>query len=248
MWLWFTLILWKLEGYLFIGWKIMNKENESLKWWWTLKRWFKILIMFHLVKLRPWDFPGKSTGVGWHFLLQGIFPTRWSNLGLLHCRQMLYPLSHQRSHGYGLLYFPPKERRKGTSSFESVSTLYHSLFLLFEVIYSVYFTSLHFLKNWAPVSVSSSCTSTIIFMVVLFIQYSNLSCLGLISSTDTGSILPLFFIAWILLLLTTSSLAVQFLASYSLTTTSCFSSWLPLLLAKVKTLQMAGHWTAMISW
>ena len=24
----------------------------------------------------PWDFPGKSTGVGCHFLLQGIFPTQ----------------------------------------------------------------------------------------------------------------------------------------------------------------------------
>ena len=27
--------------------------------------------------------------------LQGIFPTQGSNLGLLHCRQMLYHLSHQ---------------------------------------------------------------------------------------------------------------------------------------------------------
>ena len=26
--------------------------------------------------LLPWDFPGKNTGVGCHFLLQGIFPTR----------------------------------------------------------------------------------------------------------------------------------------------------------------------------
>ena len=25
--------------------------------------------------LPPWDFPGKSTGVGCHFLLQEIFPT-----------------------------------------------------------------------------------------------------------------------------------------------------------------------------
>ena len=25
--------------------------------------------------LHPWDFLGKSTRVGWHFLLQGIFPT-----------------------------------------------------------------------------------------------------------------------------------------------------------------------------
>ena len=32
---------------------------------------------------------------GCHFLLQGIFPTRGSNLGLPHCRQTLYRLSHQ---------------------------------------------------------------------------------------------------------------------------------------------------------
>ena len=30
------------------------------------------------------DFPGKSTGEGCHFLLQGIFPTQGSNLCLLH--------------------------------------------------------------------------------------------------------------------------------------------------------------------
>ena len=47
--------------------------------------------------LCPWDFPGKSTGVGFHFLLQGIFLTQASNPGLLHCRQTLYPLSHQGS-------------------------------------------------------------------------------------------------------------------------------------------------------
>ena len=33
-----------------------------------------------------------STGVGCHFLLQGIFP---SNPALLHCRQILYQLNHQ---------------------------------------------------------------------------------------------------------------------------------------------------------
>ena len=41
--------------------------------------------------------PGKNTGVGCHFLLQGIFPTQGSNLRLLHCRQPLYRLSHQGS-------------------------------------------------------------------------------------------------------------------------------------------------------
>ena len=34
--------------------------------------------------LCQWNFPGKNTGVGCHFLLQGIFPTQGSNLGLLH--------------------------------------------------------------------------------------------------------------------------------------------------------------------
>ena len=41
--------------------------------------------------------PGKNTGVGCHFLLQGIFPTQGLNPGLWHCRQILYQLSHQGS-------------------------------------------------------------------------------------------------------------------------------------------------------
>ena len=44
-----------------------------------------------------WDFPGKQTGVGCHFFLQGILTTQGSNLGLLHSRQILYHLSHQGS-------------------------------------------------------------------------------------------------------------------------------------------------------
>ena len=47
--------------------------------------------------LCPWNSPGKNTGVGRHFLLQRIFPTQGSNLGLLHCKQILYCLSHQGS-------------------------------------------------------------------------------------------------------------------------------------------------------
>ena len=42
-------------------------------------------------------FPGMNTGVGCLFLLQRIFPTLGSNPGLLHCRQLLYCLSHQES-------------------------------------------------------------------------------------------------------------------------------------------------------
>ena len=54
--------------------------------------------------LHPWDFPGKNTGVGCHFLLQGIFLTQGSNLGLLNCRQTLYHLSHQEVNANPLQY------------------------------------------------------------------------------------------------------------------------------------------------
>ena len=41
--------------------------------------------------------PAKNTGMGYHALLQGIFPTQRSNSGLPHCRWILYHLSHQGS-------------------------------------------------------------------------------------------------------------------------------------------------------
>ena len=44
-----------------------------------------------------WNSPGQNTGVGSLSLLQGIFPTQGSNPGLLHCRQILYQLSHKGS-------------------------------------------------------------------------------------------------------------------------------------------------------
>ena len=40
--------------------------------------------------LCPQDFPGKNTGMGCHFLLQGIFQTRRLNPSLLRCRWILY--------------------------------------------------------------------------------------------------------------------------------------------------------------
>ena len=40
--------------------------------------------------LCPWDFPGKNTGVGCHFLLQGLFLTQGSNLHPLHCRWITF--------------------------------------------------------------------------------------------------------------------------------------------------------------
>ena len=38
-----------------------------------------------------------NIGMGCHFLLQGVFPTQGLNPSPLHCRQILYRLSHQES-------------------------------------------------------------------------------------------------------------------------------------------------------
>ena len=70
-------------------WKKMKVKSLSHAWLFAtpwIVAWTKLL--------RPWDFQGKSTGVGCHFLLQGIFPTQGSNPGLSHCRQTLYCLRH----------------------------------------------------------------------------------------------------------------------------------------------------------
>ena len=54
--------------------------HASWGWWWLFSR--KVVSFGDPIDcsptrlLCPWDFPGKSTGVGCHFLLQGIFPLR----------------------------------------------------------------------------------------------------------------------------------------------------------------------------
>ena len=45
----------------------------------------------------PWNSPGQNTGVGSLSLLQGIFPTQGLSSDLLHCRWILYQLSHRGS-------------------------------------------------------------------------------------------------------------------------------------------------------
>ena len=73
---------------------------EKWKWKWSRSvmsdsSWPHGLLPTRL--LHPWNFPGKSPGVGCHFLLQEIFPTQGLNPGLPNCRQTLYCLSHQGS-------------------------------------------------------------------------------------------------------------------------------------------------------
>ena len=66
-----------------------NHESESCS------------VMFNSLQIHglysPWNSPGQNTGVGSLSLLQGILPTQGSNPGLLHCRQIIYQVSHKGS-------------------------------------------------------------------------------------------------------------------------------------------------------
>ena len=69
--------------------------------------------------------------MGCHFLLQGIFLTQGSNLGLgsnpslLHCRQMLYALSHQGFPGMIMVTYISKETIKfAVQTCESIEVSY----------------------------------------------------------------------------------------------------------------------------
>ena len=66
--------------------------------------------------LCPWPSPAKNTGMGCHFLLQGIFPTQGLNLCLLHCRQILYCLSHWGSSSRWYTYTLRQTRQISTGN------------------------------------------------------------------------------------------------------------------------------------
>ena len=71
-----------------------TRESEKVK----VKSFSHVRLFATPRLVSPWDFPGQNIGVGCHFLLQGIFLTQGSNLGLWHCRQTLYHLSYQGLH------------------------------------------------------------------------------------------------------------------------------------------------------
>ena len=98
----------------------------------------------------PWNFPGKSTGVGCHSLLQGIFPTQESNPGLPHCRQILHCLSHQGSSPFSVTcsffvlvseWFPQFDLTAFPLSFSSLLYFYFSEIYVLGSEYSTLWTS-----------------------------------------------------------------------------------------------------------
>ena len=67
--------------------------------------------------LCPWNFPGKNTRVGCHFLLQGIFPTQGWNLCLQHWDSGAYFISGIVSWSYIVHSFKSSLLQWGRFSF-----------------------------------------------------------------------------------------------------------------------------------
>ena len=74
------------EGIFFGGGDLVAKSCPTLETLWTVACQAPLSVGF-----------SKNTGLGCHFLLQGVFPTQGSNPGLLRCRLILYQLSYERN-------------------------------------------------------------------------------------------------------------------------------------------------------
>ena len=73
-------------------------------------KWVSLIAWNYTTPLCPWDSLGKSTAVGCHFLLQGIFLTRGSKLHLPYLLQMSsLPLGHPGSPNK---IYPPAPTKK----------------------------------------------------------------------------------------------------------------------------------------
>ena len=80
-------------------------------------------VCLHLsISLLDKYYGGQNTGVGSCSLLQGIFPTQWSNPRSPYCRWILYHLGHQRSPGIlGWVTYPFSRGSSGPRNQTGVS-------------------------------------------------------------------------------------------------------------------------------
>ena len=83
------------------------------------------------------DSSGKNTRVGCHALLQGTFSTQGLDPGLLHCRQILYHLSHPLPSEEIISLFSCPDAWHIWHSPEKLPTLYHHLYFQFSSVQSL---------------------------------------------------------------------------------------------------------------
>ena len=88
--------------------KVVKQYVMFSEWKWVLHdygigKWSEVKVTHSYLTLwphglySPWNSPGQNTRVGSLSCLQGNFPTKGLNPDLLHCRWILYQLSHKGS-------------------------------------------------------------------------------------------------------------------------------------------------------
>ena len=89
---------------MYSAYKLNNQGDNIQPWGTSFPIWNQSVVPCPFLTVASWrayrflrDFPGKNTAMGCPALLQGIFPTQGSNPGFLHCRWILYQLSHKGS-------------------------------------------------------------------------------------------------------------------------------------------------------
>ena len=122
--------------------KHRSRCKECCSCWLVTKLCLTVLWPLGLQPTRlfcSWDFPGKNTGMGCHFLFQKIVLNQGSILGLQHQQADSLPLSHKGSPRYIDKYFE-RESYKCIIYMNTHSSLLFSLYL-------DYF-SVNYCQNW----------------------------------------------------------------------------------------------------
>ena len=96
--------------------------------------------------LRPWDFPGKNTEVGCHFLLQGLFPIQGWNLCLLHFRWILCHWATKEAQSPS--YSKPISNFTFSNSSFCIMSMYSVLSPLLKIGFNVIFITLDYSPSW----------------------------------------------------------------------------------------------------
>ena len=89
--------------------KILTTQSAYLSVSFSVVNSLQLHRLQRLRLLCPWDFPGKNTGVGCHFLLHGIFLNQGSSLYFQHWQADSFPLNQSTIPIYNLPQSPIKK-------------------------------------------------------------------------------------------------------------------------------------------
>ena len=144
--------------------------------------------------LCPQDSPGTNTGVGYHFLFQGIFLTQESNPCLLQCRWILYHWATLEAQEF--VWFVLKKQYikvwltyNNLYIFNVYKWMSLELSLLWNYHCSLCYKHIHYLQNF-PLTLVKVYFSLLYNIVLVSAIHQHESTIGIHISPSTGTSLP----------------------------------------------------------